>query len=120
MCVCVSGSHPCILSHCYCKWQSYIKITFLYLLSFFLSRLLNVKAGEVELHDPAACCECEQEQARVALTAFIRRKKTQLQFQTLEARLNMLLGHQVSGFHAQLTASVSCHSESDLLVALVN
>lgn len=60
--------------------------------------VLNVKADKVELHDPAACCECEQEQACVALNGFIRRKKTQLQFQTLAMRLNIHLGQEVSGF----------------------
>lgn len=64
---------------------------------FFSLSVLNVKAAEVELHDPAACCECEQEQACVALKGFIRRKKTQLQFQTLNERLNMHSGHVVSG-----------------------
>lgn len=68
-----------------------------HLVFLFLS-VLNVKAAEVELHDPAACCECEQEQACVALKGFIRRKKTQLQFQTLNKRLNMHSGHVVSGF----------------------
>lgn len=63
---------------------------------FFSLYVLNAKAAEVELHDPAACCECEQEQACVALKGFIRRKKTQLQFQTLKERLNMHSGH-VSG-----------------------
>lgn len=64
---------------------------------FFSLSVLNVKAAEVELHDPAACCECEQEQACVALKGFIRRKKTQLQFQTLNERLNMHSGRVVSG-----------------------
>lgn len=60
--------------------------------------VLNVKAAKVELHDPAACCACEQEQACVALKGFIRRKKTQLQFQALKGRLNINLRHEVSGF----------------------
>lgn len=46
------------------------------------------RAAEVELHDPAVCNVCEQEQASLALKSFIRRKKTQLQFQTLKGRLN--------------------------------
>ncbi|CAK6967729.1 uncharacterized protein LOC117260925 [Scomber scombrus] len=46
------------------------------------------RAAEVELHDPAVCSECEQKQAALALKTFIRRKKTQLQFQTLKGRLN--------------------------------
>lgn len=46
------------------------------------------RAAEVELHDPAVCRMCEQEQASLALKSFIRRKKTQLQFQTLKGRLN--------------------------------
>ncbi|TMS17732.1 hypothetical protein E3U43_001801 [Larimichthys crocea] len=41
-------------------------------------------AAEVELHDPAVCSVCEQEQASLALKTFIRRKKTQLQVQTLK------------------------------------
>ncbi|XP_041800537.1 uncharacterized protein LOC121611880 isoform X2 [Chelmon rostratus] len=46
------------------------------------------RAAEVELHDPAACSVCEQEQASLALESFIRRKRTQLRFQTLKGRLN--------------------------------
>ncbi|XP_035524713.1 uncharacterized protein LOC118333257 isoform X2 [Morone saxatilis] len=43
------------------------------------------RAAEVELHDPAVCSVCEQEQAQLALKSFIKRKKTQLQFQTLKS-----------------------------------
>ncbi|XP_035017274.1 uncharacterized protein LOC118112234 [Hippoglossus stenolepis] len=46
------------------------------------------RAAEVELHDPAVCSACEQEQASLALTTFIWRKKTQLHMQTLKGRLN--------------------------------
>ncbi|XP_074504138.1 uncharacterized protein LOC141775085 isoform X2 [Sebastes fasciatus] len=46
------------------------------------------RAAEVELHDPAVCSVCEQEQASLALKSFIRRKKTQLRFQALKGRLN--------------------------------
>lgn len=46
------------------------------------------RAAEVELHDPAVCSVCQQQQASLALKTFIRRKKTQLQFQTLKGRLN--------------------------------
>ncbi|KAK2849420.1 hypothetical protein Q5P01_009254 [Channa striata] len=48
------------------------------------------RAAEVELHDPSACRVCQRENASLALKSFIRRKKTQLQFQTLQARLNTL------------------------------
>ncbi|TDH07989.1 hypothetical protein EPR50_G00112380 [Perca flavescens] len=46
------------------------------------------RAAELELHDPAVCSVCERQQASLALNIFIRRKKTQLQFQTLKGRLN--------------------------------
>ncbi|CAB1441081.1 unnamed protein product [Pleuronectes platessa] len=46
------------------------------------------RAAELELHDPAVCSACEQEQASLALTTFIWRKKTQLRMQTLKGRLN--------------------------------
>ncbi|XP_045887033.1 uncharacterized protein LOC123957944 [Micropterus dolomieu] len=46
------------------------------------------RAAEAELHDPSVCSACEQEQASLALRSFIRRKKTQLHFQTLKGRLN--------------------------------
>ncbi|XP_029297045.1 uncharacterized protein LOC115014387 [Cottoperca gobio] len=51
------------------------------------------RAAEVELHDPAVCNVCEQEQASLALKSFIWRKKTQLQFQTLKGRLNTHLSY---------------------------
>lgn len=46
------------------------------------------RAAQVELHGPAVCNMCAQEQASLALQTFIRRKKTQLQLQTLKGRLN--------------------------------
>lgn len=46
------------------------------------------RAAEAELHHPAVCCPCEQQQASLALKSFIRRKTTQLHFQTLQDRLN--------------------------------
>lgn len=46
------------------------------------------RAAEVELHDPAVCTQCQQDLASLALTTFIRRKKTQLQLQALKGRLN--------------------------------
>ncbi|XP_023251762.1 uncharacterized protein LOC111646487 [Seriola lalandi dorsalis] len=52
------------------------------------------RAAEVELHDPAVCSVCEQEQAFLALKSFIWRKKTQLQFQTLTARLSTHMSHE--------------------------
>lgn len=51
------------------------------------------RAAEVELHDPAVCSECEQKQAALSLKTFIRRKKTQLQFQALKGRLNTHMSH---------------------------
>lgn len=57
-----------------------------------------VQAAEAEPHDPAACGVCERQRASLAFTGFIRRKKTQLQFQTLKARLNTHLGRGVSDF----------------------
>ncbi|XP_060936223.1 uncharacterized protein LOC133012263 [Limanda limanda] len=60
-CNCRAPSHPCSLVD---LWQ------------------------EVELHDPAVCSACEQEQASLALKTFIWRKKTQLHMQTLKGRLN--------------------------------
>uniref|UniRef100_UPI003AAE66B9 uncharacterized protein isoform X2 n=1 Tax=Centroberyx gerrardi TaxID=166262 RepID=UPI003AAE66B9 len=51
----------------------------------------DFNAVEVELHDPAVCDVCEQKQASLALNTFIRRKKTQLEVQTLEDRLNTQL-----------------------------
>ncbi|XP_049442502.1 uncharacterized protein LOC125894883 [Epinephelus fuscoguttatus] len=55
------------------------------------------RAAEVELHDPAVCSECVQEQASLALTSFIRRKETQLQSQTLKGRLNTHLSYGECG-----------------------
>ncbi|KAG7241776.1 hypothetical protein INR49_024746 [Caranx melampygus] len=55
------------------------------------------RAAEVELHDPAECSECRQEQASLALRSFIWRKKTQLQYQTLTARLNTRMSRQTIG-----------------------
>ncbi|XP_034740304.1 uncharacterized protein LOC117952266 [Etheostoma cragini] len=52
------------------------------------------RAAEVELHDPAVCCVCERQQASLALESFIRRKKTQLQFQALKGRLNTHLSYR--------------------------
>ncbi|XP_029368911.1 uncharacterized protein LOC115050235 [Echeneis naucrates] len=46
------------------------------------------RAAEVELHDPAVCSMCEQQQAFLALRSFIWRKKTQLQLPLLMARQN--------------------------------
>lgn len=46
------------------------------------------QAAEVELRDPTACGDSEEEQASVALKSFIRRKATRLQFLTLTGRLN--------------------------------
>lgn len=51
------------------------------------------RAAEVERRDPGFCRACEQEQASLALESFIRRKKTQLQFQTLTDRLNTRLSY---------------------------
>ncbi|KAK5865101.1 hypothetical protein PBY51_016292 [Eleginops maclovinus] len=51
------------------------------------------QAAELELHDPAVCRVCEQERASLALRSFIRRKKTQLQLQTLKGRLNTHLSY---------------------------
>lgn len=51
------------------------------------------RAAEVELRDPGVCGACEQEQASLALASFIRRKKTQLLFQTLTDRLNTRLSY---------------------------
>lgn len=56
----------------------------------------------MELHDPAVCSACEQEQASLALNSFIRRKKTQLQFHTLKGRLNTHLGYGVSDLEDEL------------------
>ncbi|XP_008285652.1 uncharacterized protein C8orf48 [Stegastes partitus] len=56
------------------------------------------RAAEVELHDPEACSACQQQQASLALKTFIRRKKTQLQFQTLTDRLNTHTGERLDTF----------------------
>lgn len=46
------------------------------------------QAADVKLHDPTACCICVREKASLALKSFIRRKETQLHFQTLKGRQN--------------------------------
>ena len=62
---------------------------FVYFFLFsFLFFFFFWQAAEVELHDPAVCCVCEKEQASLALKSFIRRKTTQLRYQSLKARLN--------------------------------
>ncbi|XP_076747425.1 uncharacterized protein LOC143421553 [Maylandia zebra] len=55
------------------------------------------RVAEVELHGPAVCSVCAQEQASLALKTFIRRKKTQLQIQALKSRLNTRLGLDTLG-----------------------
>nr|XP_019968604.1 PREDICTED: uncharacterized protein LOC109647160 isoform X2 [Paralichthys olivaceus] len=60
----------------------------LQLISMLRLQTFKEDAAEVELHDPAVCSACEQEQASLALRSFIWRKKTQLQMQTLKGRLN--------------------------------
>ncbi|XP_029918195.1 uncharacterized protein LOC115366745 [Myripristis murdjan] len=74
------------------------------------------RAVEVELHDPAVCSMCEQKQASVALSTFIRRKKTQLDVQTLEERLNtkLMLQRQfepIGGVCAQPSKVLQCPSQ---------
>lgn len=63
---------------------------------YFLCGYLMWQAAEAELHDPSACSACEQEQASLALRSFIRRKKTQLHFQTPKGRLNTHSSYGVS------------------------
>lgn len=63
-----------------------------------LKEEMRRKAAEVELHDPAVCSVCEQEQASLALRSFISRKKTQLHVQRLMGRLNTALSFGESGF----------------------
>ncbi|XP_059201832.1 uncharacterized protein LOC131981525 [Centropristis striata] len=55
------------------------------------------RAAEVELHDPAVCSVCEQEQASLALRSFIWRKKTQLRFQTVTQTKHTHCGYREWG-----------------------
>lgn len=84
---------------------------------------LSWQAAEVELHDPAVCGVCEQEQASLALKSFIRRKTTQLRYQSLKARLNTHLSSGGGGGAARTQTVISLNWQliwaSVRLIALI-